>query len=77
MTNDSGKSFSEDRSQDSGDRSAQANTNPEEVLEKSRRASEGKAPNSSGSVASSSVEEHIPGTSDPDATDIPTANRPT
>lgn len=73
----SNKSMSEERSEDSGERSAQANMNPEEVLEKGRRAAEGKGPNSSGSVASSSVEEHVPGTSDPNPTDIPTANRPT
>lgn len=78
MTNESSnKSMSEERSQNTGERSTQADMNPEEVLEKGRRAAEGKAPNSAGSVASSSVEEEIPSTSDPNATNIPSANRPT
>ena len=78
MTNESSdKAISEERSENTGVRSTQADINPDEVLEKGRRAAEGKAPNSAGSVAPSSVEDDVPGTSDPSVTDLPTANRPT
>lgn len=64
---------SEEVTQNAGARSAATNVDPRVSLEEARNATEGKATNAAGSVAPSTAEEHIPSTSDPNATDLPTA----
>ncbi len=59
--------------QNSAVRAVEASHDPQSSLEEARNAAEGKASNAAGSVASSTAEEHVPGTSDPEATDLPTA----
>lgn len=66
----------EDIAQNTGARTTAIDTDPSEVLEQSQRAAAGESPNSAGSTAPSTAEEHVPGTSDSEATDLPTANRP-
>jgi hypothetical protein len=57
----------------SGVRSTDVNTNPQRSLEEARNANEGKGSNASGSVAASTVEEHVPGTDSSEASDLPSA----
>ncbi|WP_416666307.1 hypothetical protein [Egbenema bharatensis] len=64
---------SEQAEQSPGQRLAEINENPKISLEEARNANEGKGPNASGSAGSSDAEEHIPSSSDPEATDLPTA----
>ncbi|MDX2215241.1 MAG: hypothetical protein SFY66_18400 [Oculatellaceae cyanobacterium bins.114] len=59
-----------------GEQALETTHNPKASLEKARNAAEGKNSNSSGSAAPSSAQEHIPGTSNPNATDLPSSNRP-
>lgn len=66
----------DDIAQNTGARTTAIDTDPSEVLEQSQRAAAGESPNSAGSTAPSTAEEHIPSTSDPEATDLPTASRP-
>lgn len=63
----------QDPTQNSGVKSTLIDTNPEDSLEKSRNATEGKSHNAAGGTAASTAEEHIPSNSDPNATDLPTA----
>lgn len=65
-----------DPEQSAGMKSMEADQDPAQSLEDARNAAAGEGPNASGSNAPSSAEEHVPGTSDPEATDLPTANSP-
>lgn len=63
--------------QNAGARATEIDQNPANTQERGRNASEGKFPNSAGGgIAPSTAEEHVPGTSDPEPTDLPTANAP-
>lgn len=66
----------EDVADNAGARTAATNNNPEISLQEARNAAAGEGPNASGSTAPSSAEWHIPSTSEPYATNIPTANAP-
>lgn len=66
----------DDRAQSAGARAAKIDSDPLESLEEARRAAAGEGPNASGGPAPSDTEMHIPSTSDPHATDIPSANMP-
>ncbi|MBD2256196.1 hypothetical protein [Pseudanabaena sp. FACHB-2040] len=59
-----------------GARLAAMNANPALGNVEAANAVEGEGPNASGSVGASNAQEHVPSTSDPDATDIPSANAP-
>lgn len=59
--------------ENSGVRTAKTNQDPKVSLEEARNAAAGEGPNAAGSSASSTAEEHVPGTSDPNATDLPSA----
>jgi hypothetical protein len=59
-----------------GARTAAINANPKISLEEAANAAAGEGPNASGGTAPSDTEIHIPSTSDPFATDLPTANTP-
>lgn len=60
-----------------GNRAAAINADPSIALEEARNAAEGKSPNAAGGVASSTAEEAVPGTSDPEASNLPSSNTPT
>ncbi len=66
----------DDVAQSAGAGAAAIDANPLESLEEARRAAAGEAPNASGGPAPSDTEMHIPSSSDPCATDIPSANMP-
>lgn len=59
-----------------GARAAAINANPLISQEEARNANEGKGPNAAGGIASSSAENFVPGTSDPESSNLPTANAP-
>lgn len=59
-----------------GARAAAINAHPEIAQIEAQNAAAGEGPNASGSVGTSTVEDHVPSTSDPYATDLPTANTP-
>jgi hypothetical protein len=71
--NPSAESTSTDLNQNPGARSADVNQHPERSLEEGRNAAAGEGTNAAGSVAPSSVEEHVPSNSDPSASDLPSA----
>lgn len=62
--------------QDSAMRAVEANHDPKASLEKARNAAEGKADNAAGGTASSTAAEHIPSSSDSEASDLPSSGRP-
>jgi len=59
-----------------GARTEEANQNTSEMVEEAGNAAAGQSPNFSGGSAPSTVEEHVPSTSDPEATDLPTQDNP-
>jgi hypothetical protein len=61
----------EETSQNSGERTAEINSNPSISLEEARNAARGEGPNAAGGPANSTAEEHIPSRSDPEPTDLP------
>lgn len=69
---DSPVNRSEEVEQNAGARTAEVNRHPEKSLEEARNANEGEGSNASGGPAPSTAEEHVPSTSDPEATDLPT-----
>lgn len=73
---DSAKTQLEDVADNAGARTAATNSNPEISLQEARNAAAGEGPNAAGGTSPSSSELHVRGTSDPEATDIPTANNP-
>ncbi|HEY9697795.1 MAG TPA: hypothetical protein V6D10_11060 [Trichocoleus sp.] len=64
----------DDPAQTPGMKAARINANPAISLEEARNAAAGEGENASGSVAPSTVEENVPSTSDPNATDIPSSD---
>jgi hypothetical protein len=62
--------------QNAGARTTATNNDPSISLKEGENAAAGEGPNASGGSAPSTVEEHIPSTSSPESTDIPTANVP-
>jgi hypothetical protein len=67
------KNLEEQDLENSGVRAAEINQNPNISLEEGRNAAEGKGTNAAGGSASSTAEEHVPSTSDPNASDLPSA----
>lgn len=63
----------DDESQNPAVRAVESNQNPQMTLEKGRNAAEGKSPNAAAGSSSSTAEDHIPSNSDPDASDLPSA----
>lgn len=60
-----------------GARTAAIHQHPELMQQEARNAAAGEGPNASGgSGASSTAEDYVPSLSDPEATDLPTANSP-
>lgn len=67
------ESVEEETVDNSGVRAAEINHNPDISLEEGRNAAEGEGPNAAGGSASSTAEEHVPSTSDPNSSDLPSA----
>lgn len=59
-----------------GEQALEATHNPQASLEKAKDAAEGKSSNASGGQAPSTVQEHVPSTSDPNPTDLPSTDHP-
>lgn len=69
--------LSEEADQTAGARTAAINQNPEILAEQARNANEGKRPNAAGGAGKpGAVEDHVPSSGNPEATDIPTSNAP-
>lgn len=66
----------EEVADNAGARAAATDSNPKISLQEGENAAAGEGPNASGSIAPSSAEWHVPSTSDPNPTDLPTANAP-
>ncbi|QYO63456.1 hypothetical protein [Leptolyngbya sp. 7M] len=66
----------EEIAENPGMRAAAIHSDPTISLEEARNAAAGEAPNAAGSVADSTVEGHVPSTSDPYPTDIPSTDHP-
>ena len=75
-TSESTKQQLEEVADNAGARTAATNSNPEITLQEAKNAAAGEGPNGSGSTTPSSAEMHIPSTSEPVATNIPSANNP-
>lgn len=63
----------QDSDQNSAVQTTETNHNPNSVLEKGRNAAAGEGPNSAGSGASSTAEEHVPSVHSPESSDLPSA----
>jgi hypothetical protein len=60
-----------------GARTAAIHQNPELMQQEARNAAAGEGPNASGRPgAASDAQDYVPSSSDPEATDLPTANSP-
>lgn len=60
-----------------GARTAAIHQNPELMQQEARNAAAGEGPNASGgSGVSAEAEDHVPSSSDPEPSDLPTANSP-
>jgi hypothetical protein len=60
-----------------GARTAAIHQNPELMQQEARNAAAGEGPNAAGGPGiASEAEDHVPSRSDPEATDLPTANSP-
>lgn len=69
--------LSEEAAQNPGARNAAVHTHPEILDEEARNASAGETPNAAGGASKpGAVEEHVPSSAEPQATDIPTSNAP-
>ncbi|MBE9160602.1 hypothetical protein IQ265_27830 [Nodosilinea sp. LEGE 06152] len=68
--------LSDDVAQNPGARKAATKTNPEISQEEAGNATAGESPNGAGGGTPSTAEDHIPSESSPEASDLPTANRP-
>lgn len=64
----------DDPSETAGAKTAQINADPTVSLEETRNAAAGEDDNAAGSTAPSTAEEAVPSTSDPEASDIPSAD---
>ena len=62
--------------QNPGARMAETKNNPEVGQEEAENAVEGKSPNAAGEGVPSTVEDRVPASADPEASDLPTANAP-
>ncbi|WP_035994354.1 hypothetical protein [Leptolyngbya sp. KIOST-1] len=62
--------------QNPGARKAATKTNPAIGQEEARNATAGESPNAAGGETPSTAEDHVPSESSPEASDLPTANRP-
>jgi hypothetical protein len=63
----------EDIEQNPGARTAEINSNPQQSLAETRNAAKGNKPNAAGGNASSTPEDHVPSSSDPEPSDLPTS----
>jgi len=70
------ENLTEDVAENSGSRTAAIKNNPQIGLEEARNASEGKKPNAAGGGAPSTVEDHVPSSSDPNPSDLPSTDHP-
>jgi hypothetical protein len=78
MTNDQEQNqttLSEEVAQNPGARIAAIRANPQISQEEAENAAAGESPNASG-MGPSTAEAHVPASSDPEATDLPTSNAP-
>jgi hypothetical protein len=78
MTNDQqhpDTALPEEVAQNPGARVAAIHANPQISQEEAENAAAGESPNASG-MGPSTAEEHVPASSDPHATDLPTSNAP-
>jgi len=64
------------RQETTGEKNAQIDKDPSISLEEARNAAEGKSPNAAGGAASSTAEDHVPSSSEPYASDLPSGNHP-
>jgi hypothetical protein len=80
MANDSTRQpdhLSEEVAENPGARTAAVHQNPELMQEEARNAAAGEGPNAAGGPGiPSEAEDYVPSSSDPEATDLPTANSP-
>lgn len=72
----SDQNIPDDVAQNAGARNTATNRDPSISLKEGENATAGEGPNAAGSTAPSTAEDHIPSTSDPESTDLPTANAP-
>lgn len=75
-TLDNNENMLEEVADNSGMKAAAIDSDPNTSLEEARNAAAGEAPNASGSVASSSVEDYVPSRSNPHPTNIPSTDHP-
>lgn len=75
-TSEATKKQLEEVADNAGARTAATNSNPEISLEEAKNAAHGEGPNASGSTAPSTAELDVPSTSDPYASQMPSANSP-
>ncbi|WOD40246.1 hypothetical protein [Nodosilinea sp. E11] len=68
--------LTDDVAENPGARTAALHQNPEISKEEARNANAGEGPNAAGGGKSSTAEGHVPSSSDPEASDLPTANAP-
>jgi hypothetical protein len=68
--------MSEEVAQNPGARTAAVHADQTIAKEEARNANAGESPNSAGMTRPSTVEDRIPGSDEPQATDMPTANAP-
>jgi hypothetical protein len=69
--------LSEDVAQNPGARTATVHEHPEISNREASNANSGEAPNAAGGTGkTSTAENHVPSSSSPEATDLPTANTP-
>ena len=59
-----------------GARATALDQNPKTSKEEARNANAGEGPNAAGGGYPSVAEDHVPSSSDPEASDLPTANSP-
>lgn len=62
--------------QNTGAREAATKAHPEILQADARHAAAGEGPNAAGGQVPSTAEAHVPAESSPEASDLPTANRP-
>lgn len=67
------ESLTEEIAQNPGARAAEINHNPAVTDEETKNAGAGEGPNGAGSVAPSTAEDHVPSTSDPEPSDLPSS----
>ncbi|MBE9113670.1 hypothetical protein IQ273_30310 [Nodosilinea sp. LEGE 07298] len=68
--------LSDSVAQNPGARKVATKNNPKIGQEEARNANAGEGPNAAGGETPSTAEDHVPAESSPEASDLPTANRP-